>query len=133
MKQVVYAQPIIRNENETHKALRDFEIQMDQLISARRPDLLIVNKKENLLNNGFCRPCRRQGKIKRKRNEKYICRPCQRNKNNNEYKGDYDTNYNWCTWSNPQRIGKGTRRLGNKRTSGDSLRLARIWRSVLKI
>ena len=27
-------------ENETHKVLWDFEVQMDHLISARRPDLL---------------------------------------------------------------------------------------------
>ncbi len=33
-------------ENETHKLLWDFEIQMDHLISARRPNLIIINKKE---------------------------------------------------------------------------------------
>ena len=33
-------------ENEAHKILWDFEIQTDPLISARRPDLVIVNKKE---------------------------------------------------------------------------------------
>ena len=32
-------------ENETHKILYDFEIQTDYLISARRPNLMIVNKK----------------------------------------------------------------------------------------
>ena len=31
--------------NETHKLLWDFEIQMDHLISARRPDVIIINKK----------------------------------------------------------------------------------------
>ena len=30
-------------ENETHKVLRDFEIHIDYLISARWPDLVIVN------------------------------------------------------------------------------------------
>ena len=44
-------------ENETHKVLCDFEIQTDHLISVRRPDLVIVNKK--------------RGKIKKK---KRICR-----------------------------------------------------------
>ena len=39
-------------ENETHKVLRNFEIQTDHLISARRSDLAIVNEKENLPNNG---------------------------------------------------------------------------------
>ncbi len=32
-------------ENETHKLLWDFEIQTDHLISTRRPDLIIVNKR----------------------------------------------------------------------------------------
>ena len=33
-------------ENETHKLLCDFEIQTSQLISFRRPDLIIINKKK---------------------------------------------------------------------------------------
>ena len=40
-------------ENDTHKLLWDFDIQTDPLISARRPDLIIINKKkkkENLQN-----------------------------------------------------------------------------------
>ena len=32
-------------ENDTHKLLWDFNIQTDQLIPARRPDLIIINKK----------------------------------------------------------------------------------------
>ena len=36
-----------------------------------------------------------------------------------EHQGDGDINCNWCTWNNPQRIDKGTGRLGKKRTSGD--------------
>ena len=32
--------------NFTHKLLWDFEIQTDHLISARRPNLIIINKKE---------------------------------------------------------------------------------------
>ena len=32
-------------ENDTHKLLWDFDIQTDPLISARRPDLIIINKK----------------------------------------------------------------------------------------
>ena len=38
--------PEFVQENETHKILWDFGIQMDHLISARRLDLVIVNKKE---------------------------------------------------------------------------------------
>ena len=33
--------------------------------------------------------------------------------------GDGDINRGWCTWDNPQRIGKGVERHGNKRTSRD--------------
>ena len=38
---MVYAQSVL--ENEKHKLLWDFEIQTDRLISARRPDLIIIN------------------------------------------------------------------------------------------
>ena len=33
-------------ENDTHKLLWDFAIQTARLISARRPDLIIINKKK---------------------------------------------------------------------------------------
>ena len=36
-----------------------------------------------------------------------------------EREGDGDTNCNWCTWNNPQRIDKGPGRLRNQRTSRD--------------
>ena len=36
-----------------------------------------------------------------------------------EHKSDGDTNSNWCTWYNPERIDNETGGLGNKRTSGD--------------
>ena len=35
-------------ENETHKLLSDFAIQTDHLISARGPNLMIVNKKKQI-------------------------------------------------------------------------------------
>ena len=38
---MVYAQPSTFLENNTHKLLWDFDIHMDHLISARRPDLII--------------------------------------------------------------------------------------------
>ena len=34
-------------ENETHKLVWDFDIQTDHLISARRPDLIIINNNNN--------------------------------------------------------------------------------------
>ena len=42
---MVYAQPRIRPENKTHNLLWDFEIQKDRLISVRRLNLAMVNKK----------------------------------------------------------------------------------------
>ena len=43
--------PVI--ENDTHKLLWDFNIQMDHLILARGPDLVVVNKEEENLQNGW--------------------------------------------------------------------------------
>ena len=37
--------PEVFLENETYKFLGEFEIQTDHLISARRPDLVVVNNK----------------------------------------------------------------------------------------
>ncbi len=36
-------------ENDSHKLLWDFDIQTDHLIPARRPDLIIINKKKREL------------------------------------------------------------------------------------
>ena len=52
-----------------HKLLRDFEKQTDHLISAKRPDLVIINKKKkkkNLPNNGL--HCSGRPKSKTERN-----------------------------------------------------------------
>ena len=38
--------PVPVLENDTHKLLWDFNMQMDHLIPARRPDLIIINKKK---------------------------------------------------------------------------------------
>ena len=39
-------------ENDTHKLLWDFNIQTDHLILARRPNLIIINKKKKSTNQG---------------------------------------------------------------------------------
>ena len=36
-----------------------------------------------------------------------------------EHERDGDTNWNWCTLNNPQRIDKGNRQLRNQRKSRD--------------
>ena len=40
--------PVIVLENDMHKLLWDFNIQSDHLIPARRPDLIIINKKKKI-------------------------------------------------------------------------------------
>ena len=61
-------------ENETHKLLRGFVQQMEHLISAKRPDLIIINKqkkkKENLQNSELCCPSWPQNKIGKKSEKK---------------------------------------------------------------
>ena len=37
-----------------------------------------------------------------------------------EHEGDGDTNCNWCTQNNPQRIDKETERLKNKRSGNNT-------------
>ena len=64
--------PVSVLENETQKVLRDFEIQTDHLISARRPNLVKVNKKENQLNSDPYHSDRPQRKIfEKNEKEKY--------------------------------------------------------------
>ena len=54
------------NNNNNNKLLWDFDIHTDYLISARRPDLIIINKKnENLQNCRLCRPGWLQNKTER--------------------------------------------------------------------
>ena len=67
-------------ENDTHKFLWNFDIQTDQLISTRRPDLIIINKKkkENRQNCRLCCPGWQQNKTERMWKERYVPRPCSR-------------------------------------------------------
>ena len=82
-------------ENETHKIPWDFEIQTDPLISARRPDLMIVNKKKRTRRIvDFADPA--DHRVKSKENEKRdkyldLTREIKKEKTM-EYVGDGDTN-----------------------------------------
>ena len=80
-------------ENETHKLLWDFEIQTDHLISARRPDQVIVNKKKKRTSRivDFVIPADHRGKLKESEKwNKY--QDLARKLRNMEYGGDGDTN-----------------------------------------
>ena len=55
--------------NDTHKLLWDFDIQMDYLITVRRPDLIVINiKNENMRNCGI--RCTDDHRMKLKESEK---------------------------------------------------------------
>ena len=57
----------------SHKLLWDFNIQTDHLIPARRPDLIIINKKENLQNCRFAVPANHRINLKeREKKDKYL-------------------------------------------------------------
>ena len=57
-------------ENDTHKLLWDFDIYTDHLISARRPDLIIINKKKRICKIvDFAVPADRRIKLKEWENE----------------------------------------------------------------
>ena len=57
-------------ENDTHKLLWDFNIQTDHLISARRPDFIIINKKKERTCKIVDLAVPADHKIKLKENEK---------------------------------------------------------------
>ena len=64
---MVYAKPESVLENEMHKILWDFAIKTDHPIPARRPDLVLINKKkENVSTGGLCGSSRSQGEAKGK-------------------------------------------------------------------
>ena len=85
------------------------------LISARRPNLVIVNKKRKLTNRGLIHSGWSQGKTEGRR-KKEISTYTEKTK---EHESDGYTNCNWCTRYSQQRIGTWTGRFGNKMTSGD--------------
>ena len=69
--------PVI--ENDSHKLLWDFNIKTDHLIPSRRPDLIIINKKrENLQNCWLTCLGRPQNESEGKWKEEWVPRPCSR-------------------------------------------------------
>ena len=74
-------------ENKTHKYLWDFNTQTDHLISARWPDLVIVNKKRNLAKWNWKKAKKEFQDLTRKLKKKTI-----------EHEGYDDTNCNWWAW-----------------------------------
>ena len=65
--------PVPVLENDTHKLRWDFDIRKDHLISARRPDLIIINKKKRIFKIvDFVVPADHRIKLKEcEKNDKY--------------------------------------------------------------
>ena len=108
-------------ENETHKVLWDFEIQTDHLRSARRPDIVIVNnkKKRACQSVNFAVPADHRVKLKENEKKDQYLDLARELKKIVEHESDGDTNCNWCSWDNHEKIDTETWGLGNKRTSRD--------------
>ena len=93
-------------ENETHKILWDFEIQTDPLITARRPDLVLINKKKKLSYRRFCRPGRPRSKTEGNWKERQILGPGQKTEKTVEHEGESCTNSNWCPGERSPKVWK---------------------------
>ena len=114
-------------ENDTHKLLLDFIIQMHPLTSARRLDLEIVKKKkkkkkEKIICRSVDFPFRlttRWHWRKRKKRDKYLDLAREFKKKTSEHEIGGDINCNWWERYSHQGIGKGAEILGNKRISGN--------------
>ena len=100
-----------------HKHFWDFQIQSNLLIPTRRPDLVIVLKSEAA--DKWALSSRRTKEDKRKRKYRQVLRCCRRTEKSMEHEGDHDTNCNWRTRNDIQRLFKKVGRVENRRTSRD--------------
>ena len=84
-------------ENDTHKLLWDFDIHTDHIISAKRPDLIIIKKRICKIVD-FAVPADHRIKLKEyEKNDKYIDLAGELKKTV-EYEGNNYTNCDWCFW-----------------------------------
>ena len=107
-------------ENGTQKLFWDFDIQTNHLMSARRPDLMIISKKKRECKIvDFSVTTDHRVKLKESgKKDKYL-ELARELKKTVEYDSDGYTNCNWSSWYSHRRINKGTGEFGNKKTSGD--------------
>ena len=90
-------------ENNTHKFIWDFNIHTDHLISARRPDFIIINNKKKKRKKickivDFAVPADHRLKLKEcEKRDKYIDL-ARELKKTMEHEGDNNTNCDWCCY-----------------------------------
>ena len=85
-------------EDDTHKLLWDFDTQTDHLISATRPDNIIIHKKDNLQNRGLCCPSWPQNKSEWMWKGLVPELNGELKKKTVEHEGDDYTNHDLCFW-----------------------------------
>ena len=91
-------------ENETHKLFRDFEIQMDQQISARLPDPIIINNNNNHKNRELAELCTLQTrenqtvKVKESKKKDLLLDLAKELKKTVEQESDGYSDCNWSSW-----------------------------------
>ena len=93
-------------ENETQKIHWDFDIQTDQLIWARRPDIVLTGTGHRV---NFTIPADHKVKIKESKKINKYFGSNKRAEKAGKHEGGSETNCNWCTWKDPQKFGKEAR------------------------
>ena len=116
-----------------HKFLGDFDIQMDHLISPRRSDRVIINKKkENLPKSELCRSGWPQGKSERKQKRDKCKTLLENKKKTMEHESGGDTNCHWCSRAVTNWLVQGLKNLEIRRLVETIQRSAWILRRVLE-
>ena len=106
-------------ENDTHKFPRDFYIQTDHYISARRRYLIITNNKKKKRTSrivDFAIPALHRVKLKENEKKDKYLDLTKELKKTVEHESDVYTNYNCSSWYSQQMINKGAERIDNKRS-----------------
>ena len=103
-------------ENNTHKHLWNFEIQMDHLISSRRPDFIIKKRTCRIME--FAVPADHWVNLKESEKKDKYLDLSRELKKTVEHESNGYTNCRCCSWYSHQRFRERTTGLGNKRLSG---------------
>ena len=99
---MVYIQTSIRPQECDACDFLGYETEKYHLIPVRRPDPLIINKKENRPYSKFCGLTWPQKKQK----ERQVLRPYQETKEAVKHEVYGDINYKWCAWNWPKHLGR---------------------------
>ena len=84
-------------ENDSHKLLWDFNIQTDHLIPARRPDLIIINKRKRICKIvDFAVPADHRINLKESEKKDKYLDLVRELKKTVEHESNDSANWDWC-------------------------------------